>query len=260
MAALTAIFIEGEAAGITSAAPPGRSLTSILYCFFAMKEPQDAPANAPSSILNDLKSIGPMFVNNPPLMWVFTIIVIASICIGMFGKNMLYHFKHHLERPEPAVIGLVLRAALLILAVPGWVALAGKTSKRNSLTIGVWIALAGWGAALAVMFWAILPDTVEYGEVKTGVRVEAKTFGFATFAQKAAVGVNAVLLGWLLSAAGFEANAEQSEATLLGMKAIMALVPAAGAVAILLILRGYRLDRYAHADLVAQLRARRAAE
>ena len=275
---------EAEAYFVAACLAGAMACAAILYCFFAMKEPSDAPANAPSNFMSDIKSIGPMFVNNPPLMRVFAIIVIASICIGMFGKNMLYHFKYDLERPDLAVIGLVLPAALLILAVPGWVALAGRTSKRRSLTVGVWIALSGYclfffnptggiaitmiaialtgvgAAALAVMFWAMLPDTVEYGEVRTGVRAEAKTFGFATFAQKAAVGVNAVLLGWLLSAAGFEANAVQSEATLLGMKAIMALVPAAGAVAILVILRGYRLDREAHAALVAQLRARRAAE
>lgn len=251
---------------------------ALLYCFATMREPVSDTTPATTAMWEDLKAIGPTFLRNPPLIRVFAIIVIASICLGMFGKNMLYHFKYELQTPELTVFGLVLPAAILILAVPVWVWLAGRTSKRTALSIGVSIALVGYvgfflnptdsvaitlimvaltgigGSALAVMFWAMLPDTVEYGEAMTGVRAEARTFGFASFAQKAAVGVNALLLGWLLAWAGFEANAVQSERTLIAMKAIMALVPAAGAVAILFILRGYTLDRARHAEIVAGLR------
>ncbi len=88
----------------------------------------------------------------------------------------------------------------------------------------------------------MLPDTVEYGEAMTGVRAEARTFGFATFAQKSAVGLNALLLGGLLSVSGFEANAEQTDSTLLAMKAIMALVPAEGVMAVLLTCLRYPSD------------------
>lgn len=253
------------------------TLFTLLYCFFSMREPNLSPGPQAATLWHDLKSIGPLFLSNPPLIRVFAIIIIASICLGMFGKNMLYHFKYYLKAPDMAVYGLALPAVLLIFAVPFWVWVAGRTSKKTAMNAGVVIALAGYlafffnpvasvpltlgailltafgGSALAVMFWAMLPDTVEYGEAISGVRAEAKTFGFATFAQKAAVGINAVLLGGLLSVAGFEPNAEQSDATLLGMKAIMALVPAIGAGAILLILRGYTLDRARHAELVAQI-------
>lgn len=270
---------EAEAYFVAACLAGTVAFLAIFYCFFTMREPDTGMSESASPFWDDLKSIGPMFLGNPPLIRVFAIIVIASICLGMFGKNMLYHFKYDLMRPELTVFGLVLPAILLILAVPIWVLVAGRTSKRNSLTWGVCIALAGYllfflnptdslfvtlfaivltgigGAALAVMFWAMLPDTVEYGEAKTGVRAEAKTFGFATFAQKAAVGINAVLLGALLSVVGFEANTAQSDGTLLGMKAIMALVPALGAIAILLILRGYSLDREHHAALVAEIAA-----
>lgn len=268
---------EAEAYFVAACIAGAIAFLALIYCFFAMKEPDDAPTAAPRPIWEDLKSIGPMFVNNPPLIRVFAIIIMASICLGMFGKNMLYHFKYHLGAPEMAVFGLVMPAVFLILAVPFWVWLAGKTSKRASLAVGTVIALVGYvgfffnpttdlaitlimialtgigGAALAVMFWAMLPDTVEYGEAKTGVRAEAKTFGFATFAQKAAVGINAVLLGVLLGLVGFEANAQQSQSTLAGMKAVMALVPALGAGAILWILKGYALNREDHARLVAEI-------
>lgn len=255
---------------------------ALLYCFFSMREPDTAPLRS-ESFLGDLKSIFPMFLANPPLMRVFGVIILASVCLGMFGKNMLYHFKYDLQRPELTVIALVLPAILLVLTVPVWVWVSKRSSKRFALTMGTVVSLAGYllfffnfenwlwltfgsilvigvgSSALAVMFWAMLPDTVEYGEVKTGIRAEAKTFGFATFAQKAATGINAVLLGVLLGVVGYEANAALTPETLIGMKAIMALIPAAGAVGILLILRGYTLDQTRHRQLVAELEARRAA-
>lgn len=254
---------------------------ALLYCFFSMREPEAEPVRS-ESLLSDLKSIPPMFLANPPLMRVFAIIITGSICLGMFGKNVLYHFKYDLQRPELTALALVLPAMLLLATVPVWVAVSRRTSKRFALGAGTFLALIGYlvfffnfanwvwltfasilimgvgSSAIAVMFWAMLPDTVEYGEVATGARSEAKTFGFATFAQKAAVGINAVLLGLLLGVVGFEANAEQSEATLLGMRSIMALIPAVGAGLILLILRGYDLDEGKHRQLLAELQRRKA--
>lgn len=273
---------EAQAYFVSACISGALATLALLYCFFSMREPEAVPVQS-ESLLSDLKSIFPMFLANPPLIRVFGIIILGSVCLGMFGKNMLYHFKYDLQRPELTVIALVLPAILLVLTVPLWVWVSKHSSKRFALAMGTVVSLAGYllfffnfqnwlwltfssiliigagSSSLAVMFWAMLPDTVEYGEVKTGVRAEAKTFGFATFAQKAATGINAVLLGVLLGVAGFQANAALSPETLLGMKAIMALIPAAGAVCILLILRGYTLDHARHRELVAELETRRAA-
>lgn len=253
---------------------------ALLYCFFSMKEPAARPART-ESLMADLKSIVPMFIANPPLMRVFAIIVTGSICLGMFSKNVLYHFKYDIQRPDLTAMALVLPAALLLITVPLWVAVAKRSSKRFSLSVGTALSLVGYllfffnsdnwlwltfgsiliigigSSSMAVMFWAMLPDTVEYGEVATGVRAEAKTFGFATFAQKAAVGINAIVLGVLLGMVGFEANTVQTNETLLGMRAIMALVPAFGALLILIILKGYDLDKARHKELLNELERRK---
>ncbi|MDJ0922891.1 MAG: glycoside-pentoside-hexuronide (GPH):cation symporter [Henriciella sp.] len=266
---------EAEAYFVAACFGGAITLVSLIFCFVFMREPirEEAPAER-VPFLKDLGQMGPLFLRNPPLIRVFSVIILGSICIGMFGKNVLYHFKYDLARPDLVVWALTLPAILLIVTVPFWVWLAGKRSKRDALAIGLVIGLIGYlvfyfnptaniplimgsiciigigTAALPVMYWSMLPDTIEYGEAMTGVRAEAKTFGFAAFAQKSAIGINALLLGLLLSLVEFEANVEQSEATLAGMKAIMALIPALGCVAILLIIRGYTLDRARHAELV----------
>lgn len=257
------------------------AVLGLFYCAATMREPGAGDEPAPiSSLGSDIAAIPSILASNGPLIRVFSVIVIGSICLGMFGKNVLYHFKYDVMREDLTSIALILPAVLLIVSVPFWVWLSKRRSKRDALSIGLFIALTGYfgfffnpsaflpgsfatialigfgGAALPVMFWAMLPDTIEYGEYRTGVRAESRTFGFATFAQKAAVGINALLLGALLSWSGFEANTEQSETTLVAMKAIMALVPAAGALAILVILRGYRLDQSKHDEIVASLASR----
>ena len=281
-----AFSAQGEAYGYLVAASLAGALAvaGLLYCAAAMREPGAGSEAAPEqSLLADIAAIPGLFRSNGPLVRVFGVIVIGSICLGMFGKNVLYHFKYDVGREDLTTIALVLPAILLVVSAPFWVWLSKRRSKRDALSFGLIIALAGYllffinpsqflagsfaaialigfgGASLPVMFWAMLPDTIEYGEVRTGVRAESRTFGFATFAQKAAVGINALLLGALLSWAGFEANTAQAPDTLLAMKAIMALVPALGNIAICFILRGYHLDRAAHDALVRDLEQRRAA-
>lgn len=271
---------DGEAAGYFWAACLAGGLASLglLYCAATMKEPKDAPESDTSeSFFADLAGMVPLILKNGPLLTVLGVIVIGSVCLGMFGSNILYHFKYDVERPELITPALVVPAILLFLAAPFWVWVSTRLSKRDTLRIGLGISLVGFvgfflnpssfifgsfafivliglgTAAFGVMFWSMLPDTIDHGELITGQRAEARTFGVTTLAQKAAVGINALVLGGLLSLSGFEANTDQSEGTLLAIKAIMALFPAVGVVVILWIVRGYPLDSAKHNEILAAL-------
>jgi GPH family glycoside/pentoside/hexuronide:cation symporter len=157
----------------------------------------------------------------------------------------------------------------------------GRTSKRTGWLLGsVATALAALPLALpvdlplplaialltavaigmtshAVCFWAMLPDTVEYNEWRFGRRDEAKVFGIASFTQKIAMGLSALLLGLLFDASGFVANQVQQAGAVQAIRASIALIPAAGAVLSMFALWGYRLDRGTHRDIVRTLFERR---
>jgi GPH family glycoside/pentoside/hexuronide:cation symporter len=77
--------------------------------------------------------------------------------------------------------------------------------------------------ATGVLFWSMLPDTIEYGEWKTGIRTESSLYGFMTFAQKGAIAFAAVILGMILTNIGFEPNEVQTEQTLESLKDLMSL-------------------------------------
>lgn len=258
--------------------------TLILWlCCAGTREPAeapDAPVPAGGFGLSDLVTAAKMLGRNGPLVRVFLCIIMASLCLSMMSKTLIYWFKYAIGAEQAASLALALTPLVLLIVAPLWAMFAGRTSKRAAWMTGSAVALAGYliffalpmresvnvylavafialgSSSFAVMFWAMLPDTVEYDQWISGERHEAKVFGFASFAQKAALGLNAFFLGVLLDVIGFVPNADQTEATLWGMKAVMSLIPALGVVAALIALWGYPIDKAYHADLKRKIAAR----
>jgi glycoside/pentoside/hexuronide:cation symporter, GPH family len=130
-------------------------------------------------------------------------------------------------------------------------------SRDTSVFYGLLMVYAIGSASTAINFWSIVPDTVEYGEWRTGVRAEAFVFGFVTLIQKIALGVSSAFLGVYLSWIGYVANQPQSEDTVTGIKLLITLVASAGLVLSALVMHFYRLDAHTHARLVREIAARR---
>jgi GPH family glycoside/pentoside/hexuronide:cation symporter len=190
-------------------------------------------------------------------------------------------FKYDLKRPDLIGPGLATITACAMLSIPLWTIVMRRTSKRLVCLIGAVIGVVGYlgfavanGAiapifsALAVLgfgagasyltFWAMVPDTVEYGEWKSGVRAEGIIFGVISFIQKAALGVSVGVLGELLGAVGYVANQPQTGETLTAMRTIMTLSPAVLALAGAAIISRYPLSNERHGALVALLQQREA--
>lgn len=212
-------------------------------------------------------------------------IVCAAMLAGAFGgtlfsKTLPYYFKYALERPD--LIGLALTAltAAIAISMPIWTAVMKRTSKRTMWLSGaaiglsgyalLWfsprdatamllpIAIVGFGAGASYLgFWSMMPDTVEFGEWKSGVRSEGAVFGFVSLIQKGALGLAAAMLGELLSAIGYRANEVQSAETLQMMRVIM--VGGAGGLAILAAtaIAFYPIDKRMHGRLVAAIATRK---
>lgn len=261
------------------------ALATVLFvvCFSSVREPREkhlTTEHALAPVLEALRDITAgigLLKRNGPLLRVLIAIVMASLCLTMLSKTLLYWFKYAVEDEAAAGLALALPALVLLLLAPAWSRIARAMSKRTAWLCGCAIALPGYTAffllpmrdpvsvyigvgviaigtsAFAVMFWAMLPDTVEYDQWLCGERHEARVFGLATFAQKAALGLNALLLGVLLESVGFEAGSVQSDETLSGIKAIMTLVPAAGVLVMAACLYRYPIDARFHTALRKEL-------
>ena len=80
---------------------------------------------------------------------------------------------------------------------------------------------------LNFVFWAMLPNTIEYGERATGLHVEGTVFGVAALLQRIAIGIATAILGWGFATAGYVPNVQQSAETLSSMRMTVAIAPLA---------------------------------
>jgi GPH family glycoside/pentoside/hexuronide:cation symporter len=197
---------------------------------------------------------------------------------------MLYYFKYVLHNEAGAPVALALAGASGLVLVPGWMLAARRFSKRS-----IWLAScaifaigliafalfrfeAAWQMQLFLIYmqagflgivfsyWGMLPDTVEYGEWRSGRRAEGLLFGLGLLFQKVAIGLGAGAFGLALDRIGFIANRAQTPATLAGITVVMVALPLAGTVAAALIMFFNPLKRGAHEALVAAIAARTPAE
>lgn len=216
--------------------------------------------------------------------WILILATTAAfICTVSLGKSVLYYYKYYLGDEAASRTALIGMAAIGLVAIPLWVWITKYIGKRNAWFAGILLSIAlltlfavgdfdtplpmtiwliCWGAVsvgLAMTFWSMLPDTVEYGEWKTGVRTESFIFGLFQLFLKAALGIGAGLFGLLLDNAGYVANQAQTPATLAGIKAIMIWLPGAGLVVAGLVMLFYPIRKGTHEAIVEELAARRTA-
>ena len=91
--------------------------------------------------------------------------------------------------------------------------------------------------------WAMLSDTIEYGEWITGNRVEGLANSAASFGYKVGSGFGSALLGWILAFGGYIAQSSvQTSMALLSIRLVYVIIPIAIYVILIIILKFYNLD------------------
>ena len=171
------------------------------------------------------------------------------VAITILSKSVLYYFKYLLNDPEAGQLALASMGLVSGIAIPLWMLLGRHVGLR-----ALWLIAAGAGMAgllvftsihfdgartmqlflvgmqvtivgLNFVFWAMLPNTIEYGEQATGLHVEGTVFGVAALLQRIAIGIATAILGWGFASAGYVANVRQSAETLASMRLTVALAP-----------------------------------
>ena len=235
-----------------------------------------------TSNLPNFVSITKTVATNYPFWIVFGCILILGSTGVMFNKNLIYFVKYGLELHEYQGLILGVSSGASFLSLPFWAYLALKIGKRETWLISMTIAFIGLllffyypiaslnellillamigvgNGAGGVLFWSMLPDTVEYGEWKSGIRTESSLYGFMTFAQKSSIAVAALILGFLLSGIGFEPNQIQSEETISGMKFMMSWIPICGIIISLVLMYFYPISTKFHGELLQRIKERNA--
>ncbi len=244
----------------------------ILLAFWKSEERVEASTGA-----YKIRDVLPLVAKNDALL-TLALAMFFNTCFWVTAnQTALYYFKYILKNDDllsvfflymlPAnFVGVVLTPLLTKrfgkLKVFIWgSAIVGVTGlARHLIPIDhLWLfIIIAMGGAVGAMFcsitqWGMVPDTVEYGQWKTGIRSEGIPFAFFSFTQKAGLAIGGALVGWILSASGYEANTELTASAERAIRWLFNVIPALFALACLVVLLFYKLDGDTFKQLMSDL-------
>lgn len=245
-------------------------LASIVFAIVFATAREKAPApDEPHPTITEMVTM----LRRNRAFWIVSAAMLAGAFGGtMFSKTLPYYAKYVLGNEGLIALSLTVLTGAVSLSMPLWTVVMRRTSKRVMWMAGgllnsacfatllllpvntaafLWlIALIGLGTGATYLgFWSMMPDTVEYGQFRTGIRSEGAVFGMVSLIQKGALGLAAALLGELLSLVGYRANQAQSQDTLAALRWIM--LGGGGAMALVAasIIAFYPIDARLHGRL-----------
>jgi len=107
------------------------------------------------------------------------------------------------------------------------------------------------------LIWSMYADIADYSEWKTGRRATGLVFSSSSMSQKMGWTLGGAITGWLLYAYGFEANADQTVESLKGIRMLISIYPAFGALLSAGILLIYKLSDSFMDGIISDLESRR---
>ncbi len=172
-------------------------------------------------------------LGNAALMGTLTLCFILPKMIG----NLVYpYINKFLGKWKSMMLGYVIElAGVLVMAL----------SPADFATAAAGLILLGIGGIphTAGLF-AMVADVIDYGEWKTGVRLDGLTNSATSFGMKVGAGLGSAITGWGLAWAAYDGKlAVQTAETIFGIKMVYTIVPAVLIVIGLIVLYFCNLDK-----------------
>jgi GPH family glycoside/pentoside/hexuronide:cation symporter len=216
---------------------------------------------------------------------VLVLFMVVTIGLGIISSILPFYLTSALRLSpgeQTTILGLLFGVA--ILALPAWSALSARVGKKAAfaaglLTLGVSVVLlvslapggwlspllvtftvfAGLGTATVLLFpWAMIPDVVEFDELRTGKRREGLLYAIFTFGQKTAFALGAFLNAQMLELVGYQRDAvEQSARAIAGIQWMVGPVAAGVFLLAVLLVWRYPITKAKHDEARAALATRR---
>lgn len=253
---------------------------ALFYVLFANSREIVQPIRRESVPFRDsLRSV----VSNGPLMALFAAQLL--VMVGFFGRlgTVLYYYIYDVARFDlisvlmtaPALAGVVgivafarpglarrvgkKRLAMIANAASGVLLLALYAVGYSNVTLVVVLTLL-YGVAnfgIAIMM-SMIPDAIDDGEVRKGIRADGTGYAAVSFAQKVGTAVGSAVGIALLGAFGYVANQHQTPGAMQGINVVVNVFPAACFLLSLIPLALYRITEDRNAENRAALDALRA--
>ena len=227
---------------------------------FSLTRERVKPIKVETSLKNDLTDLGK---NGPWFILLgagISTIFFNTIRDGAAVYYFLYYFKglNNIEFSSALIVAistiyLLLGQAANIIGVVLAKPVSDKIGKKNTFLIAmvnaailsfIFFALDRTNVTLIFIFqflisinagiifplvWSMYADTADYSEWKNGRRATGLVFSAASMSQKFGASIGIAMVGWILALYGYQPHVEQTEATQNGIRMMLSVYPAIGA-------------------------------
>ena len=191
------------------------------------------------------------FFQNKYFIFALVMTVLVNFAVQLNSNSQVYFYTYTMKNPlltsSLGMVGLIPTVlSIFFLSGPSlrffgkkksvYIGCAGQIigfALRGfaSFTMNIPLLIAGTvlcslsTGPLSVPVNTLSADAVDYGEYLTNRRIEGTGSAIVTFSQKISNGLASGMVGWVLAATGYVANAAQSTATNVGITMLFAWVP-----------------------------------
>ena len=219
-----------------------------LICFFGTRKAKTLPAIDERPPFSEQVKIA---FRNTPFKMLMMMYIFQSLAIGVLMAGLIYYVKYVMDLPETSMcIVFHILIVTAIIFIPVWLKIGVKIGKIKAYTIGlcilsvmlfslfftkssqlnlfyIQIFLLGIGFSSFQLFpFSMLPDTIEFDELQSGMRREGVFSGIWSSAQKTAYSVGPSIVGFTLSMSGFVNASVQPESVEVGVRIVFCLFTA----------------------------------
>lgn len=148
----------------------------------------------------------------------YGLLTAASILPVIIGLPFVTGIVKKMGRVQTLKIGFIVQAIGFLL-----VFFVGKTITLAIISF----VIVGIGKAFVTSnIFALVGDIIDYGQWKTGVRLDGLTNSITSFGMKVGTGLGAASIGWILAFGNYQANTVQEPSAELAIRALVGLIPA----------------------------------
>lgn len=235
-----------------------------LMTFANTRERVQANNNKPLPFKESVKALK----GNSPWWLLLLLNVFMYMSLIMMSQSTIYYLTYNVNRPElvPVMNGISALSLISILFVPF---LSKRIGKRNTLLLGLVLGIIGqlvvyFGAAstliglmitgrvitylgfgfVAGLKFAMIADTVDFGEWRNGVRAQGLLMAASTFGVKFGMGLAGAISAWILDIGGYVANQVQSATALISIEINFIWIPLACYAISFILMLFYSLDKH----------------
>ncbi len=221
-------------------------------------------------------------LKNDQWLILFAVCITGTIGYVIRGSVAIYYAKYYLGGDDALVSAFLstgVAAAILAMVASTWI--TKVYCKINlfrytqlvvaALSVAIYLFVGRDDVVLAFVlyfllsfvvdlhapvFWSIISETIDYGQVKNGKRVSGFAYGGISVGQKAGMGIAGLMVGWLLTYFQYIPNQAQSDFSLMGIALMLSIIPGFFHALMGLLMFWYRINDGYYAGLKNEMRAK----